>query len=1004
MAGFHIITANMMEILAAKLADVLALPAASPLAADIILINSRGMERWLSMQLAEHHRICANTAFQFPQPFLLNMMSRISDTPETQEYHPDFLAWTIMNDLPVLCQQEELPHIHDYIFSGQKMEEAKLYHLAQRMARIFDRYMVYRPEMLSSWRSGKISHEDEKEQSRIWRHITRNKSTPDPGALLSLFKQKIASYDGGKAIIPERISLIGISSLPPLFLEILHGLSSQADIYLFLLNPCREYWSGVMTHKEMSLTIKQFARGKENIREEELLLDQGNPLLSSLGKTGRDFLMALADTNAHYQDYFVLPGDASLLRVIQSDILNLTNRGKDETPRHSVLPCDRSLEIHVCHSSAREMDVLHDRILTLLDSDESLHPRDILVMTPDIDIYAPLIEAVFGHAGEEHKNGGLPRLPFTIADRKHYYDNPLAQCFFKILDLTGTRFEASSVLSLLDNRVMQDCFGITETDMPKIHIWVKEAGIRWGIHGATDEPCLADPQHTWRRGIDRILLGYALGGEQTRLFMDLVPYGAAEGENAEILGCFLNFLERLFQAADELHKAHTLVQWQEIMTRIVQNFLEVKENDPWFPYCDYLLKTIRCLEDTAFISSFSGTVSLNVIRSCLQERLKAPGFSGSFLSGGITFCAMVPMRSIPFRVIALAGMNHLLFPREASRTSFDLMEHRPRRGDPSVRDNDRYLFLETILSTREKLMIFYTGQNIRDNTPILPSTVVTELMDYVQQGFFLTHEGKEPPGNLHDHLVSKHFLHPFAPSYFMEDSRNRSYRQEYFSAACVMASTPEPPEKRPFVTTPLKTDSPSSDPVFLTDILSFFRHPCRFFVRNSLDIRLEEKENTIPDTELFSLTGLDRYLAGQSLLEMKLDRIPDQDIYQIMTAAGKLPLGEAGRKHYELLRQEGELFVKRLEDHAPQRAGEMAAIDLPLGGRRLVGSLPLWSPHGLFSYRYVDLKGKDFLPAWVQHLVLQTSFPEKAWGNYLVGRDAWYHWSPAEESATLLTR
>jgi exodeoxyribonuclease V gamma subunit len=217
-----------------------------------------------------------------------------------------------------------------------------------------------------------------------------------------------------------------------------------------------------------------------------------------------------------------------------------------------------------------------------------------------------------------------------------------------------------------------------------------------------------------------------------------------------------------------------------------------------------------------------------------------------------------------------------------------------------------------------------------------------------------------------------------------------------------MAGAFAPPEKRPFVTGPLKTDSPDSDRIFLTDLLSFFRHPCRFFVRDVLDIRLEEEEKIIPDTELFSLAGLDRYTAEQLLLELKLEKIPDQDIYEIMSAAGKLPLGAVGRKYYDSLRREGELFVKHLEDHAPARAAEIVAIDLPLGGGRLAGSLRLWSPHGLFLYRYADLKGKDLLPAWIQHLVLEASFPERTWENHLSGRNSWYQWSPAGESTALL--
>ena len=143
-----------------------------------------------------------------------------------------------------------------------------------------------------------------------------------------------------------------------------------------------------------------------------------NELLSANGKVGRDFLNLMAELTPVAEDEdFVSPaekesGAATLLLEIQRDIFDL--KSSPAKVKRSIAPTDRSLQIHSCHSVVRELEILHDYLLDLLQRDPALKPKDIIVMMPDVSIYAPFIDAVFG-VPENPKHKFRTRLP--IANR-----------------------------------------------------------------------------------------------------------------------------------------------------------------------------------------------------------------------------------------------------------------------------------------------------------------------------------------------------------------------------------------------------------------------------------------------------------------------------------------------------------------------------------------------------------------------------------------------------------
>ena len=1011
MAGLHITTSNMMEILAARLADVISAPLKLSLSPEIVMINSRGMERWLSMQLADHHGICANMSFQFPRPFLLDVLQHITGASGTADgYHPDCLTWKIMRILPEMSSQAGFEIIRHYLGPDDNGYARKCYQLSRRIAWVFDQYLAYRPDMIRKWESDRRHPEDENWQAALWQALLQDTAAMHPLALYDLFTIRMQDPDRFLANLPERISLIGVAALPPFFIDVLLALSAWTDVYLFLFNPCREYWSEVLSEREREHRMKRLQLKTDiSLAEEDLRLEKGNPLLASMGKISRDFLFALADVPAQHQDFFIRPGETTVLRTVQSDILDLLDRSKGEAKRLPLSESDRSIECHACHSPLREVEVLHDRLLSLFESDPQLKPRDILVMTSDIDTYAPLIEAVFEHPGDEPPKGAELYIPFSIADRKYMRNNPVADIFFEILDLTESRFEVSHVLTLLDSPMIRRAFHLSEEETALIRRWVDETGIRWGI----DDQSLLDldlprsSHHTWRHGIDRMLLGYALPGKDDRLFENRLPYDGIEGERAEVLGRFLDLMDHLFSSCKRLRQKHSLKTWQTILTELCEQFLRMDEDDDALFYHRHLLVTINDLSNTAETSGYADLLPLTVIREHLTAQLEVAGFSHGFLSGGVTFCAMVPMRSIPFKVIALLGMNHDRFPRESTKIGFDLIERHRRRGDRSKRDDDRYLFLETILSARERLILFYTGQSIRDNSFIPPSVVVSELLDYLEQSFTrkpdTSGETKEPsssPAQIRKHLLTFHPLQPFSPVYFSGDPRRFSYIGENCRAAQSLTGYPCPP--RAFVISPLPEESRLSPNVATTDLLRFFRHPARFFVEQCLGIQLRYEEERLNDVETFKLSGLSRYDIAQTMLDNRLNAaIPDQE-YDLLTEAGKLPLGAAGQYEYQTLAAEINHYAGQIDRLSPEANRKEFNIDLTLCDIRLTGRITLPSPRGFFAYRYADLKGKDYLNAWLMHLCLSSSFPEHLWFNCLAGRTDWVLFQAPRDGKTIL--
>ncbi len=955
MSNLRLFTSNRMEILADELAGVIHSPLSSPFDKEVIVVQSGGMERWISMELALRHGICANIDFPFPNSFVSSVLQKTFPDQTGQScFDSDMMTWRIMKLLPSLIPMSGFESLLTYLSENDR--GLKLLQLSERIADIFDQYLLFRPEMVLKWEKGKENHW----QAVLWRELVKGNEGLHRAALGKAFFELLNNPSSRLMEVPERVSVFGISTLPRFHMQVFASISRFSQVNLFLLNPCREYWGDISSDWEIKRGIDASRAG--SFEAEDLYFEKGNSLLVSTGTLGRDFFDLINEFECEEIQSFKEPEENSLLACIQADILNLREMLEE---KRIILEDDSSIRIHSCHSPMREIEVLNDRLLEMFENDSELRPGDILVMAPDIEVYAPYIQAAFDVPLDDPG-----RMPFSIADQSIKVEGRIIETFLALTRLRDGRFSAVDIFTILESRAVRQRFGLVEADVELIRKWIEETRIRWGIDGLNRSAMgLPDfSQNTWKAGLDRLLLGYAMHGQDKGMFADVLPFDSMEGSETSVLGNFLEFIDQLFLQVKILGRSGTLREWTDTLKNFLGTFFLVDEDTEL--ETDIIQRMLNSLAEEGAVSGFDEKVGIDVIRCRLEQKLGKEGFGFGFISGGVTFCAMLPMRSIPFKVICLIGMNSDSYPRQSKPLGFDLMAKAPKKGDRSRRNDDRYLFLEAVLSAGEKLYISYVGQSIRDNTVIPPSVLVSEIMDYIEQGFELH------AGNILDNLLVSHRLQPFSPEYFKQDGKDKrlfSYSRDNFKTAKCLAK----PRKKPkhFITKGLSEPAEDWKTIDVDALCSFFVNPAGFLLNKRLGIYLTDGSSALQETEPFDVAGLDRYFLAQDLVEKKLAGTELGEAFPLTRSAGVLPHGSVGACTYDNLIGEIKGFAETTKSYMDAGLLPPLEVDLKISGFSLTGRVDAIYPERMLRYRYSKIKDKDRLRLWIQHLVLNCIKP-----------------------------
>lgn len=942
----HIHHSNRLEILADALAGLVAGPLADPFAAEPVVVQNPGMARWINQRIAERNGISARLEFPLPAGFFWQVLKAwLPDAPDLELYSKDALMWRIMALLPEHLGDDAFAPLRHYL-AGEK-SDLRLLQLAGRIADLFDQYLVLRPDMVIGWESG----QDVQWQAILWRALCGQDGHAHRARLLQELERAIGRGGAPAGELPGRVSLFGLTALPPVYLRLLGALGRFVPVHCFCLNPSREYWADIVDERGQARRRAKAARA--GLADPTGLLDLGNPLLASFGHAGQVFLDQLLELGGEDLDRFEPPGDERLLHRVQSEILDLVDAR--DAPR----PCaagDGSIQVHSVHGPLREVQVLHDRLLRLFEDLDGLEPRDIVVMAPDIDEYAPYIDAVFGAADP------ALRIPWSVADRRVGAEQPVVAALRQLLALPRSRFEASEVLSVLEVPAVGRRFGLDAAGIERIRTWVGESGVRWGEDEAMAESLglPGERANTWAFGLDRLFLGLAMPPDpHADPWLGVLPYPDLEGGELAWLGALESFMEALGAWRRRLGETRAPTHWRTALNALIADFFDPDIDE------EPVLQAVRAHLDTLVSLSertgFAGVLSLDQLRALLDGLLDESRGAQRFLTGGVTFCNMVPMRSIPFRVVCLIGMNNEAFPRGQHPPSFDLMAQAPRRGDRSRRRDDRYLFLEALLSARDCLYLSWVGRDERDDSIKVASVVLGELLDYLRRGH-----------GWRDEQIVQHPLQPFARAYFDASTpRLFSYSRVWADAARSERGGSIPA----FAGAPLGAPDEQARTLEVDALIRFLRNPSRYFLTRRLGLRLPDEAEVPEDTEPFDAAGLERYALRQSMLRRRLAGRESGAILASLRGEGRLPQGAPGELVFEEQLESVDPFCARLVPLLDETPVEPPEVDIRLGGFRLQGRLDGLRGSGLLGYRLGSLRCRDWLGIWVRHLVLNAIAP-----------------------------
>jgi len=918
LALHQVITHPELDVLATHLADHLRQAPLPPLEPEWILVPHSGIKPWLNKLLAQQLGVWAHGELLFPRQALWKIARRLfPELPYSPPLEPEELAWRIFQLLPSYAEQAPFAEVNAYLKDDHN--QTRTWQLALELAKQYDLYTIYRPEWIRAWEQGEGTHW----QHILWRDLAALSPDRDWHRVALQEKFLAALAQPVKTTrLPQRLSILGVNSLPPFYLDLMAALATHIPVTWYL--PCAQ------------------AEPWQPLTETDT-----PPLLLSNGVQAQAFAAQLKAKKCTWTALArTAPAPAHLLGQLQHHLQN--NTPLSPITAAGEKPVENTVEVHSCHSPTRELEVLRDRLWDAFAHDPTLTPGDVAILVPEIDAYAPLIEALFGQPESPRHH-----LPYRVAARSPIQDNALLRAFQQILGLVNGRFTRKDVLGLLDQAPIRQRFGIESPELPVIQDWLEAAEIRWGRNAEHRQQLDLPAFHanSWAHGLKRLVLGYALPDQGRPPFAGILPYTHIEGGLGSTLGKLLQAVQTLEQQLTHLEGSHSLDAWQTILLHLSEALLKPQREEA----ADFeaLTESIRDLQ--AYAQLYPDPVPLSIVRPWLEQQWQKASPQG-LGTGRITFAPPAALRGLPFRWIGFLGLNAGALPRNDNPSDLNLLQQDPPRpGDAHLRQSDRALFLETLLAAKDHLHLSYLGRRIRDNHPLPPSVLLAELVDTLMV--------------LSDHQfhIQEHPLHPFASSYFQAPVR--SYSQAHAALAQALQQPASAPE---FAAVSLPADE---GPRLLSwaEVLQFFKHPARSFLQRRLGLRYPEHPGEIPTSERFGLDGLEYYQLKQEWLAWHLapeTQSRPEDLRQRLEAAGRLPVGEAGQ---QLLQQVSQSVMLLAQPLAPwlQEKQPTQAFEAQCGGWLLHGSLPEQYAPGFVGLRPAKITPKDRLQAWLYTLLLR---------------------------------
>ncbi|MCD2193009.1 exodeoxyribonuclease V subunit gamma [Actinomycetospora endophytica] len=983
--GLHVHRAERADRLAEALAEVLAAPPEDPFAADVVAVPTRGVERWLAQRLA--HRlgaadgedgVCARVEFPAPAELVARARGRAEDDP----WRPERLVWPLLEVIDACAVEDWCAPLGTYLgvvgdTSGTRA--GRRFAAARHLARLFDAYGDHRPAMLRAWAAkeeddgaGGDVPADLRWQSELWRRLRDRLGVPGPAETLPEHCRALA---GGVGDLPARLSVFGPTRLATAHLEVLEALARTREVHLWLPHPSPALWDAVRA---------AHGAGPGRRREDPTADAAAHPLLRSLARDARELQLRLPApdgrdvVDVHHPAPEHPP--TTLLERLQDDLRH------DHAPVLTERPGDDSVVVHSCHGPDRQVEVLREAVLGLLADDPSLEPRDVVVMCPDVETFAPLITAAFGGAGEGEHPGH--QLQVRLADRALTQVNPLLGVLGTVLDLADARLSASELLDLAETGPVRRRFRFDDDDLERLRTLVARAGVRWGLdqdhRAAYRLGKVAD--NTWERGLDRLLLGVAMSGDEQVWLDTALPLDEVDSRDADLVGRLAELVDRVGEVLDRMRGERTgagghtgaqpLDAWLDALTLAVEGLTATPPADVW-----QLTQTRAVLAEvrgSGAADAGAPALTLHDLRAVLADHLAGRPTRANFRTGTLTVATLLPMRSVPHRVVCLLGLDDQVFPRETRTDGDDVLARDPCVGERDAAAEDRQLLLDAILAATERLVVVHSGADERTNAPRPPAVPVGELLDTLDRTVSV--DGRPA----REHVVRRHPLQPFAAAEFSTRAgRPFSFDATQLAGARALLSGRATPPR--FLDGPLPAAA-GPEEVDLVDLVRFVEHPVKAFLRQRLSLipRGDEDE---PDEALpVEPDGLARWAIGERLLT---DRLAGHGVTACLSAEmrrGTLPPGALGNRLVRSIGRQAEDLVRTATPlwEAPARDLTIsAALD---DGSTVVGTVPGVRGSTLASVTFSRLGAKHRVGAWVQLLALAVAHPDEAWSSATIGK------------------
>jgi len=1001
----HVHRADRADALVTALGDLLATPLADPFAQEIVSVPTRGVERWLTQCLAtrlgtrqgRQDGIVANVAFPSPRQLADEAIGvACGFDHDADPWQPQRTVWPLLELVDGALAEPWLATLAEHLkdSAGTKPQGAhhRRFSAVRHIANLFDRYAIQRPQLLTAWTAGEgvdASNEplppSAQWQAELWRRLRDRIAEPDPSERTTTAITRITDDRTTTQHLPQRLSIFGLTRLPPGHLDVVRAIAIHRHVHLYLLHPSPALWHEIATNDPPTTRAPKRA-------DDPTATTPRHRLLASWGRDVRELQLVLGPPTAYEDDE--RPHDSStpqtLLQHLQHAIRTDTPSPTTAQDRPTLTEEDRSIEIHSCHGHARQLEVLRDAVLHALDEDPTLQPRDVIVMCPDIETFAPLIQATFGTTPTYATNPTKPHDPTTpetdlrvrLADRATTQTNPLLGTVARLLELGDQRLTASQVLDFFSREPIRRRFGLDDDVLVRFEDWIATTGIRWGLDTEHRAPFKLQTvaANTWRAGTDRVLLGATMTEDRLPLVGGVLPLDDVESGAIDLAGRFAELIDRLKTTTTAFATPKPIDEWATAIAQAADLLTATSARDAWQRAAlDRLLADL-----TQQAATSTSHLDLAEIRALLAEHLEGRPTRANFRTGHLTICTLHPMRTVPHRVIGLLGLDDTVFPRKTPRDSDDLLLADPFVGDHDPRTEDRQMLLDALMAAQDKLIVTYTGNDERTNAPRPPAVPVGELLDAIDR----TVTTKDDTTRPRDRITIRHPLQPFNPRNFTpgalrNDTRPWSFDPVTLNGARAITSdrTPQPP----FLTDPLE---PLDSPVIeLEDLVRFVHHPCKAFLRRRLGISLASHEDEILDNLPLELDGLEKWGVGDRLLNACLAGSPRTMARAAEDARGTLPPGimadgvvtPIGRNVAALLGAAESMLTRTTDlDSLDVR------VTLP-DGRALTGTVSGLCDDTLQSVGYSRLAPKHRLAAWVRLLALTAARPERPFEAITIG-------------------